>query len=199
MIAEGAEGIARMSSTRQLGGLAAATDWDQSEFEQTFLTHFARVVSVINRLVGERARAEELASEAFWKLYHQPVLPDSEGNVAGWLYRAATNLGIDELRARAKRKHYEEAAQRLASTADQPAGPLDDLLREEQRARVREILADLKPAQAQILTLRHSGFSYNELAEVLGVKRGSVGTMLIRAEAEFQRKYLLMKAKEITG
>ena len=195
MIAESAEGVARMSSSGELDRLAGATDWDQSAFEQTFLAHFSRVVAVIFRLLGDRARSEELANEVFWRLCRQPLLPGPEGNVAGWLYRTATNLGIDELRARAKRKHYEEAAERLASASEAPADPLSDLLREEKCRRVRTVLASLKPAQAQVLILRHSGFSYNELAGCLGVKRGSVGTMLMRAEAEFQRRYVALEAK----
>jgi len=194
VIAERAEGFGRMSSSQELDRLAGATDWDQSAFEQTFLAHFSRVVAVLYRLLGDRARSEELANEVFWKLYRQPMLPGPEGNVAGWLYRTATNLGIDELRARAKRSHYEETAMRLASASDAPADPLDDLLREEKCRRVRTVLAALKPAQAQILVLRHSGFSYNELAECLGVKPGSVGTMLMRAEAEFQRRYVAFEA-----
>lgn len=194
MIAESTEGVARMSSSRELDRLAGATDWDQSAFEQTFLAHFGRVVAVIFRLLGDRARSEELTNEVFWKLYRQPLLPGPEGNVAGWLYRTATNLGIDELRARAKRKQYEEAAGRLASLSDASADPLNDLLREEKCRRVRTVLAALKPAQAQVLILRHSGFSYNELADCLGVKRGSVGTMLMRAEAEFQRRYVAVEA-----
>ncbi len=74
--------------------------------------------------------------------------------------------------------------------------PLDDVLRAEKRARVRATLASLKPSQAQVLILRASGFSYKELADTLGVKTGSVGTMLIRAEAEFRKCYLEMHGNE---
>ncbi len=55
--------------------------------------------------------------------------------------------------------------------------------------RVREALARMKPAQAQLLILRHSGLSYQELAEALGVKASSIGTLLARAEAEFEKRY----------
>ena len=196
-MAQSAEGIRRMSSP-QVERLAGATEWDPSSFEQTFLEQFNRVVAVIFRLLGDRGRSEELANEAFWKLYRQPLLPTPEGNVAGWLYRTATNLGIDELRARAKRKHYEEAAERLATPAGEAGDPLSDVLREERCRRVRTVLASLKPDQAQVLILRHSGFSYNELADCLGAKRGSVGTMLMRAEAEFQKRYAAFEAKRGT-
>lgn len=196
MIGDRAESWGRMAaSDYETGKMAGVTEWDPSAFEQFFLEHFTRVVSVLNRMVGDRGRAEELANEAFWKTYRQPLLPSPEGNVPGLLYRTAANLGIDEIRARAKRRHYEEASNRLAPITNESADPLSEILREETRRNVRAVLAELKPAQAQILVLRHSGFSYNELAECSGVSRGSVGTMLMRAEAEFQKHYLRAAAR----
>jgi len=196
VIAESAEGISRMSASHgEMERSAGATGWDASDFEKVFLENFSRIAAVLFRLLGDRARTEELANEVFWKLYRQPALPATEGNVPGWLYRTATNLGIDELRSRGKRKQYEEAAGRLTAESDGSPDPLDEVLREEKCRQVRTALAALKPAQAQILILRHSGFSYNELADCLRVSRGSVGTMLMRAEAEFQRRYLALERK----
>jgi RNA polymerase sigma-70 factor (ECF subfamily) len=57
---------------------------------------------------------------------------------------------------------------------------------------VRAALATLKPAQAQILTLRASGLSYKEVAEAMGVKSTSVGQSLARAEAAFEKAYRRM-------
>jgi len=54
---------------------------------------------------------------------------------------------------------------------------------------VRTILSGLKARDAQMLLLRSSGLSYREVAEALGIPPGSVGTMLARAEAEFERKF----------
>jgi RNA polymerase sigma factor (sigma-70 family) len=196
VVAESAEGISRMSASHgELERSAGETTWAPSAFEDVFLGNYSRIVAVLLRLLGDRARAEELASEVFWKLYRQPMLPASEGNVPGWLYRTATNLGIDELRARGKRKQYEEAAGRFAPPNTESSDPLSEILREEKCRSVRAALAALKPAQAQILILRHSGFSYNELADCLQVSRGSVGTMLMRAEAEFQKRYLALEKK----
>jgi len=76
------------------------------------------------------------------------------------------------------------------------AGPLDELLREEKRQRVRAVLVLIKPAQAQLLVLRASGLSYKELAETLDVKVSGIGTMLNRAEAEFRNRYLALHPNE---
>jgi RNA polymerase sigma-70 factor (ECF subfamily) len=54
---------------------------------------------------------------------------------------------------------------------------------------VRLVLAQMKPRSAQLLVLRHSGFSYAEIAAALGVAPGSVGVLLARAEKEFEERY----------
>jgi len=168
--------------------------WDEAEFRALFLHHYARITGILVRLLGDRSRAEELASDALWRLYHQPAL-QADGNVGGWLYRTATHLGIDALRASDRRRQYEEAAGRVRD-AGTSAGPLDDLLRQEDCRRVRAVLASIKPSSAQLLILRTSGFSYKELAAALDVKMSGIGTMLNRAEEEFRRRYAALHPKQ---
>jgi RNA polymerase sigma-70 factor (ECF subfamily) len=170
--------------------------WPEGAFRQAFLEHYGRVTAVLYRLVGDTARAEELANDVFWRLYQRRIVPGPDGNLAGWLYRTATHLGVDALRAAARRKQYERAAGRSLAESATRSDPLRDVLREETRQRVRAILASLRPAQAQLLILRASGFSYKELAGALAMKPGSVGTMLIRAEAEFRKHYLRRYGKK---
>jgi RNA polymerase sigma-70 factor, ECF subfamily len=164
--------------------------WAEAEFEQIFLTHYGRIVAVLFRLTGNRAQAEELAGDVFWKIYRQPLPPDRDHNVGGWLYRVATRLGIDALRAQARRKRYEQAAgEAKYESGEANDDPLADVLRDEKRKRVHTILAAMKPAQAQLLMLRQSGLSYQELAEIFGVKANSIGTLLARAEADFEKRF----------
>lgn len=164
--------------------------WAEAEFEQIFLEHYGRIVSVLFRLTGNRAQAEELAGDVFWKIYCQPLPPDRDHNIGGWLYRVATRLGIDALRAQSRRKRYEQAAGEAAYESGAASdNPLADVLRDEKRKRVHAVLAAMKPAQAQLLMLRQSGLSYQELAEIFGVKTNSIGTLLARAEAEFEKRF----------
>ena len=165
-------------------------------FEALFLKYYPRVVGVLYRLVGERGPAEELANDVFWKLHRQPWLAESDGNVGGWLFRTATNLGIDHLRAVARRRKREEAAGRHLMEGGVFPDPLAEVLRAERARRIRGVLAGLKPAHARILILRTSGLSYNELADSMGVKRGTIGTMLVRAEAAFQKRFRRMYEHE---
>jgi RNA polymerase sigma factor (sigma-70 family) len=62
------------------------------------------------------------------------------------------------------------------------ADPHDELLRAEERARVREALARLPERQGKLLLLRYAGLSYAEVAATLESAPGSVGTLLARAE-----------------
>jgi RNA polymerase sigma factor (sigma-70 family) len=188
-------------TTQALNAVARARksrsmQWSEAEFEAVFLEHYSRIVSVLLRLLGERTRAEELANDVFWKLYRTPAVGETDGRIGGWLYRTATNLGIDALRSSARRRQYEAAAARSQADAV-AASPLDDIVRAEQCRRVRAVLAAIKPAQAQILILRASGFSYRELADVLETRPGGIGTMLSRAQAEFRRTYLELHGKEV--
>jgi RNA polymerase sigma factor (sigma-70 family) len=168
----------------------------ESAFEKFYFEHYPRVVSVLFRLTASRTEAEDLANEVFWKIYRKRWLPASDGNVAGWLYRTATNLGIDVLRKNARRRRNEHEAARLVEQSHAAAGPLDDVLRDEKRQSVRLALAEIKPVQAQALILRASGFSYHEVAAALGVKRVSIGTLLLRAEQAFRKQYRVRGGEE---
>jgi RNA polymerase sigma factor (sigma-70 family) len=176
---------------------SSSKHWDEAAFQVVFLQHYARIVGILLRLLGDRSPAEEVANDAFWRLYRQPVL-QIDGNVGGWLYRTATNLGIDALRATSRRRQHEDAAARIMARGirEKATGPLDDLVREEKCRRVRRVLASIKAAQAQLLILRASGLSYKELAEALDVKMNGIGTMLNRAEEEFRNRYLALYPNE---
>ena len=155
-------------------------------FEDIFLRHWHTVYAVLFRLVGTREEAEDLAQEAFFRLYQKPLPQASGSNVGGWLYRVATNLGYNALRSRRRRDARE--ARVLDSPA--PAQPLEQVLAAEEAAEVRRALAQLGERQQACLVLRYQGFSYGEIAESLGVSPSSVGTILARAEAELRRCYL---------
>lgn len=167
------------------------TDRDEAwrSLDEVFLGNYARVVGVLRRMVGDYGRAEELASEVFLKLYRQKLTVIGGGSVSGWLYRTATNLGIDALRAANRRSRLEQAAAVEGRGGGSGEDAFELMARAEKQQRVRGVLADLKPAQAQLLLLRASGHSYKELAAALEIEAGSVGTSLVRAEAAFAERY----------
>ncbi len=165
-------------------------------FDELFLAHYSRIVSILRRLVGDQGHAEDLANEVFLRLYRRAVPPDADANVPGWLYRSAVNLGIDHLRARVRRDRYEQAAARAQANTQHVEDGFEQALLAERQRRVRSVLAELKPEQAEMLLSRASGHSYRELADRLAVDPGSVGTLLVRAEAAFEKRYREMFGTE---
>jgi len=161
--------------------------WSESAFERVFAEFYGRIVGALCRMLGDRAQAEELASEVFLRLYQRPHEPESYDNIGGWLYRTATRLGIDSLRSAGRRALHERDAGTHLATA--PDTPLEEALRAERARQVRRTLARLKPIQAQILMLRSNGLSYKELADALEVKPASVGRLLARSEEAFERAW----------
>ena len=165
---------------------SAVPEQTHNEFEQTFHANWHTVYRVLVRLVGDADEAQDLALETFWRLYRQPLAQARAFNLGGWLHRVATNLGLNALRARKRRTQYELASVREnANEAD----ALEAIQIEEERARVRAVLSAMDARQAQLLILRHSGLSYKELANALDVSVNSVGTLLVRAEREFEKRY----------
>jgi RNA polymerase sigma-70 factor (ECF subfamily) len=156
--------------------------------EALFQEHYGRIAGMLARLTGDRAHAEEIASDVFHKLSQRPALLGSE-DLTAWIYRVATNAGFDALRANSRRRRREEAAGLEGIHASAAPSALDAMLAEERRVRVRAVLGALKPREAQLLLLRSSGLAYRELAATLGIAPASVGTMLARAEAEFERRF----------
>ena len=63
------------------------------------------------------------------------------------------------------------------------------MAREEERRLVRLALAYMNERQSQLLVMRYSGFSYQEIAEALKLAPTSVGPLLLRAEREFEKHY----------
>jgi RNA polymerase sigma-70 factor, ECF subfamily len=165
-------------------------------FDELFLSTYPRLVSLLRRMLGDSGRAEEIANEAFLKLHTTVLPPTARANVPGWLYRTAMNMGIDDLRARNRHSPMAREASQAVSASSQPENGLQAVLRAETQLRVRQTLSRIKPDWAQILFLRASGYSYKEIASHLEISSSSVGTLLIRAEAGFEKCYLELFGKK---
>lgn len=166
--------------------LATSAEPDAA-FEAALTEHYTRVYGVLFRLLGDRAEAEDLTVETFWRLWQRS--PAAGGNLGGWLYRVALRLGYNALRAARRRTRYELEAGADALDANAPLNPAQAAELTETRARVRAALNQLPARDAQLLLLRQAGLSYKELAAALGVAPGSIGTLLHRAEAAFEKVY----------
>lgn len=173
------------ASTEPLDALGDSSR--RARFDAVFREHYPRLVAMLARMTGDRGQAEEIASDAFCKLSAHES--ETASQPVQWLYRVASNAGLDALRSNLRRRRREQAAHDESLRLSPDGGALEELLREERRLRVREILGEMKPRDAQILLLRAEGLSYRELAETVGVMASSIGTMLARSEAEFERRF----------
>jgi RNA polymerase sigma-70 factor (ECF subfamily) len=168
----------------------------EAELEAAFAAYWSRICATLYRILGDWDEAEDLALETFYRLHRRP--PRNRDGLASWLYRVATRLGLNALRARKRRRAYEDRAGAQALERAAPADPAEEIEREERRARVHNVLAEMRPRAARILILRHSGLSYAEVASLLGIAPSSVGTMLARAERQFERRYHALEDTDAT-
>lgn len=153
------------------------------DFADLFTSYYGRLARLLYRVTGDKGRAEEVAAEAFWRLYRRP--PPTRDNIEGWLYRTGLRLALDELRKAQRRARYES----LAAVFGISAGPERALEQRETQARVRRTLAALSRQHASLILMRSDGFTYAEIAAALALNPASVGTLLARAEEAFRKEY----------
>ncbi|WP_420447537.1 sigma-70 family RNA polymerase sigma factor [Candidatus Palauibacter sp.] len=153
------------------------------DFEAAYRNHWAALFRYVDRLVGDADLAADVVQEAFVRLLDQ-TLPDEE--VRRWLFTVATNLVRDDARMSARRRRLLAERYEQADLAPDPAElPDRAVLRAERVAAVRAALAEMPERDRQLLLMREEGFRYAEIAEVIKVAPGSVGTLLARALRRF--------------
>jgi RNA polymerase sigma-70 factor (ECF subfamily) len=172
---------------KRLHLFATPTRLDESVFETIFLEHYPRIFGILYRMVGDRDEADDLTAETFWKFWENP--PSQNENIAGWLYRVATRLGLNAMRSAHRRASYEQRAGREALDHDHAPNPEDQAERLEASRRVRSTLNQMAARDVQILILRHSGLAYKEIAVALNLAPTSIGSLLARAEEKFSKLY----------
>ncbi|HWE96857.1 MAG TPA: sigma-70 family RNA polymerase sigma factor [Tepidisphaeraceae bacterium] len=92
---------------------------DQAAFSEIVRRYAGMVFSVSRRILNDRARAEEVSQETFYRLMTRPQSVSQ--SLGGWLHKAATRLAVDEQRADSARRRRE--AQVAAEMREEgPAG-----------------------------------------------------------------------------
>jgi RNA polymerase sigma factor (sigma-70 family) len=157
----------------------------EEAFRALYHARFEGLYRYLDRLTGDPDLASDVAQEAFIRLHARGEMPDQP---VGWLVTVANNLVRDEHRVTGRRlRLVAEQPQRVPLGA--PADPADDLERAERIGAVRAALETLTLRDRQALLLRHSGYSYREIADALGLAETSVGTTLVRAGQAFRAAY----------
>lgn len=106
-----------------------------------------------------------------------------------WLVTVALNLFRNVKTTRSRRRRLLTTTRVEATLADSPPNPADTVQAEETRAEVRRVIDQLEDRDRQLLLLRAEGYSYRDMASVLGLNENSIGTLLARAKQAFREAY----------
>lgn len=157
----------------------------------TLVARFRRpLIGFFFRLVQDQALAEELALEAFLRLYRSRHAYAARSKFSSWLYGIATNLASDYLRdirqKRAKPKvsvdGREEATGLGVGVADPSPSAEQALLQRERVVAIRQHVDALPERQRIALMLhKYQGLNYQEIAEVLGLSESEAKFLLFHA------------------
>lgn len=164
---------------------------DEAAFEALFRKHVRPVVGFALSFVGSQARAEELAQEAFVRVYQTRSRYQPAARFTTWLYRIVTNLCLSDTRRVEHRVMTEPHTRGGGGEVVVDAGDLPDeqgqsgeerLLAHEDLDRVRDVLDRLPPQQrAALLLARVEGLSYDEVAKSLESSVSAVKSLIHRA------------------
>jgi RNA polymerase sigma factor (sigma-70 family) len=165
---------------------AGEPGWTPPSWDQLVRDHSARVYRLAYRLTGNVPDAEDLTQEVFVRVFRS--LPTyTPGTFEGWLHRITTNLFLDMARRRQRIRFEglgEETAGRLSGDEPTPAQAFD--------ARhfdgdVQKAIAALPPEyRAAVVLCDIEGLSYEEVADTLGVKLGTVRSRIHRGRAQLR-------------
>lgn len=149
---------------------------------ELFAQYHESLVRMLYRRTGDRDRAEDLAQETFARAVEAPP-----HNPRPWLFAVALNLVREEARTVKRRSRHLELIR--AESPVTTANPEDELLRSEEKSRVRRALDRLSERDREALLLKAEGFNYDEIAATTGLAKGAVGTTLARARRRLVEAY----------
>jgi RNA polymerase sigma factor (sigma-70 family) len=174
-----------VASEQQAGATALPTPgvptWDEIVDQ-----HTARVYRLAYRLTGNAHDAEDLTQEVFVRVFRS-LDTYTPGTFEGWLHRVTTNLFLDGARRKQRIRFdalSDERAARLRSSSPSPDMAYADMHFEDD---VERALATLPPDfRAAVVLCDVEGLTYEEIAEILGAKLGTVRSRIHRGRAQLR-------------
>lgn len=156
----------------------------ETEIQRLYETQFSVMVRQAQYIVSSREIAEELVQEAFIRLMTKP--PRETDRVGAWLRTVVNHLALDHVR----RVKVEERVTEKISTVERVQTAEEATLANIDRSEVQRSLESLTSRDREALLLRHSGYSYKEIAQKLNCPAEQVGVILIRALKKLRAAYL---------
>ena len=148
------------------------------------------IIHFMFRMVHNQAVAEELAQEVFLRVYRSRQTYRAEARFTTWLYRIATNLGVNH----ARDTKHERAAQNVyldqpdpetgttPDVADMTPSVEHDLVRDERMRAIRQHVMALPERQKMaVLMHKYQGMDYKQIGDVLKLSESATKSLLFRA------------------
>jgi len=148
------------------------------------------IVHFMYRMVRNQAVAEELAQEVFLRVYRSRETYRAEARFSTWLYRIATNLGVNHARdtrheRSASTVYLDEVDSETGTTpdlADATPGAETNLLRRERLEAIRQhVLALPERQRMAVLMHKYDGMDYKQIGDVLKLSESATKSLLFRA------------------
>lgn len=165
----------------------ATTQAGADAFEAFFWRYERDILGYLWRLTGDEQAAYDLSQETFLRAWQRFDTVQRYDQPRAWLFRVASNLGINHLRARSRRGQHlavTEDIQNREATSGDPAHRLAE------NDAIRQTLLELPPRQrAAVVLCDVYGLSSAEAADALGLSHGSLKMSLWRGRERFRRDY----------
>jgi RNA polymerase sigma-70 factor, ECF subfamily len=187
----------KLEAERDLYLISQARDGDAQAFRKLVERHQRRAFAIAISLVRDENDAREVVQEAFLRVHRGLATFNGSSSFFTWLYRIVTNLAIDLMR-KPSRREAELDESRLDDEDQIPllsridgADPIDMVRRGEIAERIQAALDELPPYHRSVIVMREvEGMSYEEMAEAMGVSKGTIMSRLFHARQKLQRALL---------
>jgi RNA polymerase sigma-70 factor (ECF subfamily) len=154
----------------------------------------------IGRIVRDDCAAEDLAQEVFLRVWVRSEQWDGRGAFRAWLFRIATNLGLNHLRTVGRRRERPlelspdpgdvDGESPLPGWMIDSLGPDAQFALAEQRERLRRLVADLPEEKREVFRMVvEAEMETREVAETLGIPEGTVRSRLHHARKRLARDW----------
>ena len=167
----------------ETGGSKTKRKDTQDEAEKFYNREYPALFRYVLYLTGDRESAEEICQESFIRWFG---LEDPGGidYPRAWLKKVAGRLAVNHFRRQNLRSDLEKLME-----PDKMELLATSMEKDLERMEIEDALLRLPWRDQLMLKLRMEGRSYQELAELLDIAPGSVGTMLARAMKRFRAEY----------
>ena len=157
--------------------------WTPPSWEQVVREHSGRVYRLAYRLTGNVHDAEDLTQEVFVRVFRS-LSTYTPGTFEGWIHRITTNLFLDQARRKQRIRFdalSDERAGRLHSHLPTPDTAYADTTFDDD---IERALSTLPPEfRAAVVLCDVEGLSYEEIAQILDAKLGTVRSRIHRGRA----------------